>query len=762
VQARTIAPSPAASRRVRVALAIVCALGIAIASAIVAQSIARNPLARVPVNDAQVYWQWAGEIASGKLVGTTPYLSAPLYPYVVAAVRVLGGGLGAVYALQVVLHAATALLLYRIGASRFSRTSGLVAAALYFLLADPAYYTARVLNCTLQAFVVAALWERALVLIVLPRPRTALVVGLLVGVNVLANPTMLVSIPIFAAWTWWLAGRGSNGTKLAAIVAAASLATVAPATMHNWLACGELIPVSAQAGVTFYHGNAPGADGTYHPIAGISSDRIRQNLDARDMVKAETDGTWKATSKAFFDKGLAYWRAEPGRALALAARKIYWFVAGRNYGDIYVPELEIEDGSASLVRLAPVPVAWWTIPTLALLVLSFRELRRNAPEIVLFVLPLATVALFWYSPRYRFPAIPVMCVLGAELLVELASTTVSLRRKLALAAALALGIALGFVNRANGFDRADDYRGQYEQVLGSVLVQQGRFEEAEAHFRRALELGRPDARASLGDVLRRLHRDDEALELLREGARAPSADAYAHRSLAVALAGRHDFAAARAEFEAALKLDPNDWESLSGLGNVFVQSGRPQDAIAQYEAALRLYPAFATARFNLGCALADLHRTADAETAFRAVLKTDPAFVPACTKLVEILVARVDHAAAIALLRRTLQHTNRDPSLENELAWELATAPETPQRNGGEALAIAQRLVRLTNEEDAGPLDTLAAALAECGRFDEAERTAARCVEIARSSGAPEEVVRALESRRELYRSKRPYRQPAL
>jgi tetratricopeptide (TPR) repeat protein len=760
-------PSP---RRSGIALATVCALGIAAQIAIVSQSLARDPFASTPINDAAVYWQWAGDIARGRIVGATPFLSAPLYPYVIGLVRGLGGGLTAVYALQVAMHVATALLVHRIAVRRFSPRTALVAAALYFLLADPAYYTARILNCTLQALVVAALWERMLALADRPRARTAAVVGLLLGANVLANPTMLVAVPIVAAWSWWIApagaarGRITIGraprARIATLVLATSVATIAPATLHNWLACHELIPVSAQAGVTFYHGNAPGADGTYHAIPGISGDRLRQNVDARELVKDSTDGSWKATSAAFFDKGFAFWRENPGAFARLVARKLYWFVSGRNYGDIYLPRLEIEDGFARLLLLAPVPVAWWMLPALCSIAIGRREARRKVPELVLLALPLATVAVFWYSPRYRFPALPIACVLGAQALCDIASASAKRGQRIVLALALALGIASGFVNDLTGFDRAESHRGQYELSLGNVLVAQDRLDEALEHYQRALEHGERDAGAALADVLRRSGRSEEAIERLRDAARAQPGNAYVHKSLAVALAEAHELAEAEREFETALHLDHDDWESLSGLGNVYLETHRPDAAIEKYRAALRLHPTFDVAQYNLGCAEATLKHEAAAEAAFRAALDANPGFAPACRKLVDILTARGEHAAAIALLRRTLAHAS-DVGLESELAWQLATAPAPADRDVRAALEIAERLDRDAHHADAGTLDTLAAALAANGRFAEAEEAEGRSIELARDGGLAPESLRELEARRDLYRARRAYRQPA-
>ncbi len=301
----------------------------------------------MPINDALVYWQWAGDIASGKFVGSTPFLSAPLYPYLVGAVRALGGGLTAVYALQAALHLATVALLFRIGERRFGLGAGVAGAALYLVLLEPAYFTGRILNCTLQLFVVVWLWDRLIAAAESPHRGRLALLGAALGVNVLANPAMLAAVPIVALWLVWNAASLSTGWRPAALVVAVSALAIAPATLHNFLACKELIAVSAQGGVTFYHGNAPGAEGVYHAIPGIAENRIQQNVDARTLVAAETDGSWSATSRLFFQKGLAYWRSDPSAALRLTARKLWYFASGRAYGDIYVPDLESEDGFAS-------------------------------------------------------------------------------------------------------------------------------------------------------------------------------------------------------------------------------------------------------------------------------------------------------------------------------------------------------------------------------------------------------------------------------
>jgi len=60
--------------------------------------------------------------------------------------------------------------------------------------------------------------------------------------------------------------------------------------------------------------------------------------------------------------------------------------------------------------------------------------------------------------------------------------------------------------------------------------------------------------------------------------------------------------------------------------------------------------------------------------------------------------------------------------VQTNLAWLLATCPEDAVRDGSRAVALAEEVVAST-PKDVAYLDTLAAAYAEAGRFDEAVKT---------------------------------------
>lgn len=604
-------------RRRRLAIATLLGIGALSQTLILSQQLASDPFAAVPINDALSYWQWSGDVASGKLVGSTPFLSAPLYPYLVGAVRAIGGGLAVVYVLQAALHLATVALLFRVGERRFGFGAGVAGAGLYLVLLEPAYATGRILSSTVQLFAVVWLWDRLIAAAEEPRRGRLAALGAALGVNVLANPAMLAAVPLAALWI-----ARHAGWRPAALVAGVAVLAVAPATLHNWLACREAILVSAQGGVTFYHGNAPGAEGVYHPIPGISGNRIQQNVDARALVAPETDGSWSATSRAFFGKGLAFLSSDPGGALRLLTRKLWYFFTSRNYGDIYVPAFERSDGFASFLAFAPLPTAWLTLPALLALGWLLRD-RRGFPEALLLLAPLVTVAVFWYSPRYRMPALPLIAMLAAQAFFR------SPRERARAGLVLLVSIATGAWNRYTGFDALSSYRGQYELAVGGVLLEQDRLPEAESRFRAAHAAGHPSALPALADVLRREGRREEAVELLRGAVAREPGSAYAHRSLAVALAEAGELPESEQEFRSAIAIDPNDWEALSGLGNVLHAGGREDEAIASHRASIAKNPAFAAGHYNLGVVLFSLRRFAEAEVEFREALRLDPRLLQA-------------------------------------------------------------------------------------------------------------------------------------
>jgi predicted TPR repeat methyltransferase len=179
--------------------------------------------------------------------------------------------------------------------------------------------------------------------------------------------------------------------------------------------------------------------------------------------------------------------------------------------------------------------------------------------------------------------------------------------------------------------REDEAIGHYTQALalrpgyadahvnlGNVLDQQGRLEEALAHYQQALAIspGLPETHLHLGDVLKKLDRAGEAIACYRRAIALRPDLAAAHCKLATALLDQRDFAAATACFERALALAPGLVDAWLGLGHVFHQSRRYDEALAAFARA----PGLAQAWIGRARALRRLQRPQEAVDAYREAL----------------------------------------------------------------------------------------------------------------------------------------------
>lgn len=495
-----------------------------------------NPMVLVPQVDAAVLWDRAGEMAAGAWIDDAPFETAPLYLWFLALIRSAGMGLIGLGVVQSVMHLGTALLVARIGrglvkripafgagtgsdrsvGARWAENAGLMAGALFLLLDEPAATTSRVLGGTLQLLLVTLLADQAL-----RRPADggstgwSLRIGALSGVLALAFPPFLIAWPILALWIFLSGGR-RPAAAAAALVAGALV--IAPATLHNVKASGEWIPISSQSGLTFYHGNNPSADGTLAAVGVVNSkaDQAEDSLrQAREVLGP--DAGWKDASQFWMSKGLKWWAEEPGTALGVAFRKLWYTASARRYGDIYQPWMERRDGVATRLWLAPIPLSW-VLPVgfVTLIMLMVRGARvRLLPVALLVAVPLAVCVVFWYTPRYRMPVAPLITALGAAGFV--AALGVGGRRLVVLGAALAFGVASGFLNDAIEFETNPIHERRHAARMAAASGALGRHDDGMRYLRADLALAPedPEARSRVVNLAFALGRDADAVECLR-------------------------------------------------------------------------------------------------------------------------------------------------------------------------------------------------------------------------------------------------------
>lgn len=193
------------------------------------------------------------------------------------------------------------------------------------------------------------------------------------------------------------------------------------------------------------------------------------------------------------------------------------------------------------------------------------------------------------------------------------------------------------------------------------------------------------------------------------------------------------------------------------LGAVLASQGKTQEAAQQYQASLRIQPA------SRCCLLFAelLEQNGDRQGALTnclAALALGPTPLDHA-KAGEVLAALGRGAEASNQYRQALASVPDLVPALNNLAWILATDPDATNRNGAEAVQLAERACALTDWQTPVLIGTLAAAYAEVGRFKEAIETARRACDLAQAGGQPE-LAQRNQRLLEFYQSGRPYRQP--
>ncbi len=134
----------------------------------------------------------------------------------------------------------------------------------------------------------------------------------------------------------------------------------------------------------------------------------------------------------------------------------------------------------------------------------------------------------------------------------------------------------------------------------------------------------------------------------------------------------------------------------------------------------------------------------------------DTEFTDAQFRIAYSLWQQRDFAGAIARFRFALRSLPRSPILLNNLAFMLAICPDASLRNNPEAIQLAERACKLTHYKQAVMIDTLAAAYAEAGRFDDATAMAEKARALATEAG-DQDLLKINQKLLVLYRAHKPY-----
>lgn len=226
--------------------------------------------------------------------------------------------------------------------------------------------------------------------------------------------------------------------------------------------------------------------------------------------------------------------------------------------------------------------------------------------------------------------------------------------------------ALPHFARAIGLQGESVISGHYH--TGATLLELGDTPGAIAQLEAAVRLapGHADAHFTLANALVAAGRTEESLPHYQTAlAIQPAADAHANLGVALAQLGRDD--EALAQFTRALQLDPALPGAHRHYARVLARAGRPAEAAGEYAEAVRLAPARAEIRNDFGVLLARLDRLPEATAQLREAVRLQPDYADARANLGNVLLLQAQVPEAIAQYEQALRLNPGDRRTQENL-----------------------------------------------------------------------------------------------
>lgn len=478
----------------------------------------KDPFFRRPSVDPLFYHDWATTIAAGDWLGEGVFLQGPLYPYLLSLLYMLTGpNLYASRFVNCVVGSFLCLLVWRVARVSFDRRTALVACAISALYSMFIFYEGSMLVANLLiplSLLVVGCAARAMRA---PSNARWLVLGVLIGLAALARPNMLLYAPLALLIIFGVLPRENSLARksaLAGCLIAGVGMTVAPATLRNFVVTGDLVLITASAGMNFYNGNNPDANGTHNVPRifdrSMADHPVEQNSVYRAFAEQKLERPLRASevSSYWLGQGIDYVVENPGDWLRLVGRKFMYFI---NAEEIWNNRsYEVTKQFSWVLRLPLFGFA--VVGPLAMLglVLTARDWRRLTPFYALIAVYFATGLIFFVLSRYRIPAVPILIIFAASACVWLYDAIHTRRKEFGVAVA-ALLVFAGVSNvPLNNRDLSVAYYN-----LGNKYRLANQHEKAIVQYRKSLAIngGYISARNNFAISLERSGtRRDEAIE----------------------------------------------------------------------------------------------------------------------------------------------------------------------------------------------------------------------------------------------------------
>ena len=337
-------------------------------------------------------------------------VSPPGYVYLMAMIFSLFGIYSVASAIileifQSLIAASACVVFYYLG-KRFHENVGLLAAL------GMAFYSPSILFSVMRIspilLVVVLLGIIMLYLFKIQerwQTRDVVVCGILMGLNVLMEPTVILFYAAACIWLFfWSPQHRFRAMKSSVMMATICILCMLPWTIRNYLVFGTFVPIKSSMGGHLLQGNHPFSESE----GAIFGPEIKKAFSAEELANLETMDEVQA-NKLMEKKAIEFIRADPGTFIQRTLTRIYYYWAFVN------PYRETRYDSLRIVTYGPVFI---------LGVIGFLLSRNYWRESSLLLALMLSYPLFYYVTqvtinRYRFVPEVFLIIMASYATVEL-------------------------------------------------------------------------------------------------------------------------------------------------------------------------------------------------------------------------------------------------------------------------------------------------------------------------------------------------------
>jgi tetratricopeptide (TPR) repeat protein len=246
---------------------------------------------------------------------------------------------------------------------------------------------------------------------------------------------------------------------------------------------------------------------------------------------------------------------------------------------------------------------------------------------------------------------------------------------------------------------------------------------------------------------------DNAIKAYTEYIRRKPLDPAAYIGRGDARSNKKEYDRAIEDYNTAIVLKPKDAIAYTNRGNAWKAKKEYDKAIADYTIAIKFDPKYRNVYILRGNTWAAKKEYDKAIADHTEAIRLDPKSILAYYNRATVWSERKEYKKAIADYSKAFELNPQNADVLHRLAWFYATCPDSSVRDGKKAVEAAKKAVKLSPSPFTR--DTLAAAYAEAGEFEQAIAEQKKALE---DKSLDKNDRKKMESRLELYRAKKPYR----